>query len=310
MTSDLVIVDSATGEVVEARDVTALAIPTQVTVPATIQDTVDVLDCVGGVLAAGHWGTAAVVYAWTRDGTRGPGAKPETLTTESFTAEEFAAFDIRGLASGNTVRKYRRAWEYAMEQGWAELATPGRRIVLPAQPFSGGTDDPHDDPHVSNNSGDNEWYTPAPYIEAAREAMGGIDLDPASSAAANELVGATHFYTAEDDGLAQPWHGRVWMNPPYAQPLVAHFCARLVEAHESGAVTQACVLVNNATETEWFQGVARVAAAICFPKGRARFWQPDGELGAPLQGQAVVYLGGFDRRFVDAYGDFGVVVAP
>jgi ParB family chromosome partitioning protein len=97
------------------------------------------------------------------------------------------------------------------------------------------------------------------------------------------------------------------MNPPYAQPLVSHFSARLVQDHEAGSVSQACVLVNNATETEWFQGMARVAAAVCFPKGRVRFWHPERE-SAPLQGQAVLYLGGHRGRFLDAFGDFGVVV--
>lgn len=163
--------------------------------------------------------------------------------------------------------------------------------------------------HVANNSGNNEWYTPSKYIESARIVMGNIDVDPASSRIANATVRADTFYTAEDNGLSHDWNGRVWMNPPYAQPLISEFCSRLVAQYIDEIITQACVLVNNATETGWFQEMLREARAVCFPKGRVRFIDPEGNpSGAPLQGQAVLYFGENVEAFESEFSQFGTVL--
>ncbi|MBU2843552.1 DNA N-6-adenine-methyltransferase [Acidithiobacillus thiooxidans] len=162
--------------------------------------------------------------------------------------------------------------------------------------------------HVAQNSGENEWYTPAEFIEAARVAMGSIDLDPASSAIANETVKATTFFTKEDDGLTKEWHGALWCNPPYAQPLIANFAEAIASKYEAGEIQQACVLVNNATETKWFQRLLSVADAVCFPSSRIRFIRPDEKKGAPLQGQAIIYIGTRTSEFADAFSQFGAIL--
>jgi len=159
--------------------------------------------------------------------------------------------------------------------------------------------------HVSHNSGENEWYTPSEYIEAAREVMGRIDLDPASSEIANQIVGASKFYTAEGDGLSKFWAGKVWLNPPYSGDLIIPFIAKYAEHVRSGDVGEGIVLVNNATETNWFKELVSVSSAIVFPKGRVRFLDPDGNPGAPLQGQAVVYSGPNPDKFLREFGGFG-----
>ena len=59
--------------------------------------------------------------------------------------------------------------------------------------------------HIQAELARNEWYSPREIVDAARAAMGGIDLDPASCPAANETVKATAYYTIVDDGMTQPW---------------------------------------------------------------------------------------------------------
>ena len=164
-------------------------------------------------------------------------------------------------------------------------------------------------PHVTHNSGNNEWYTPPKYIEAARRVMGAIDLDPASSDKANEIVRASRYYTAGDDGLAHDWQGRVWCNPPYSSALVSSFCEKLVGHVRAGDVHEACVLVNNATETGWFQSLLGVASCVCFPRSRIKFQDSDGNVaGTGLQGQAILYIGPCSADFETSFIGFGPIL--
>jgi len=159
--------------------------------------------------------------------------------------------------------------------------------------------------HVAHNSGENEWYTPEKFITAARNVMGSIDFDPASSEIANRTVGATTYKTKDDSGLDVDWHGNVWMNPPYAQPLIMQFSEKVVEQLPN--IKQAIVLVNNGTETKWFQLMAKNASAICLISSRVKFIDPDGNAsGAPLQGQIILYFGDNPVGFCEVFSEFGV----
>lgn len=159
-------------------------------------------------------------------------------------------------------------------------------------------------PHVSHNSGENEWYTPINIIESARKVLNEIDLDPASSEIANINVKAKNIFTILDNGLQQKWFGNIWLNPPYAQPLISFFIDKLCNEK---TYSQAIVLVNNATETNWGNTLLKNSKAVCFPKGRIKFLTPEGKEGAaPLQGQMICYLGNNEIDFINEFSKYGL----
>lgn len=189
-------------------------------------------------------------------------------------------------------------FEQRLQEGRARILDVSERVRIDV--LSAGA-------HVGQNSGDNEWFTPAEFIEPARKVLGAIDLDPASSAEANKVVKAKRFFTKDDDGLTEKWEGRLWMNPPYAQPLIDRFAEKLAASYTDQSVSEAIALVNNATETAWFNKLADVASAVCFPKGRVRFWHSEKASATPLQGQALLYLGSKPKTFHARFSEIGTV---
>ncbi len=162
----------------------------------------------------------------------------------------------------------------------------------------------------TGGTGENDWHTPAEYLDAARDVLGAIDLDPASSEAAQRRVQAERYFTPEDDGLEHEWAGRVWLNPPYAQPLIAQFVSKLVAEYVAGRVSAAIMLTHNYTDTAWFHEAEAFAPAICFTRGRVRFIDANGGIAAPTQGQTFFYFGNDVAAFVTRFAEIGFCRMP
>lgn len=154
-----------------------------------------------------------------------------------------------------------------------------------------------------------EWITPPNIVEAARQVLGGIDLDPCSTARANEVVRARRFYTLEDDGLVRPWRGNVFLNPPYSRGSLKPFLDLLFEELQEGHVSAAIVLTNAITDTGDGQWLLAMATSVCFLSGRTRFLTPDlkPSKNSPPSGQMVSYFGAWPHLFREHFESLGVV---
>lgn len=129
-----------------------------------------------------------------------------------------------------------------------------------------------------------EWWTPVEIFEALEF---DFDLDPcAPPEPLAPWIPALNRYSREQDGLSQPWEGRVWLNPPYGKE-VGRWLARLAE-HGNGIA-----LIFARTDTRWWQESVPSADAVCFIAGRLTF--------IPGAGQAVSGNSGGPSALI-AYG--------
>lgn len=148
-----------------------------------------------------------------------------------------------------------------------------------------------------------EHYTPAAVLERVVATLGRIDLDPCSNSHTDPNVPAARHFTAEDDGLGQPWHGRIFMNPPYGREIQG-WVAKLAQEYQAGHVTEGIALVPARTDTRWWQLLRD--HPVCLVRGRLRFVGEGNTSAAPFP-SAVFYLGGWPPRFLSAFEDLGDV---
>ena len=169
--------------------------------------------------------------------------------------------------------------------------------------------------HVTMFSSEtNEYYTPPEYIDAARQVMGGIDLDPASHEKAQAWIQAGTFYVIADDGLNKSWFGRVWLNPPYGKDGADSnqdiWAQHLIDEYRAGNVTEAVLLVKAALGYNWFENLWW-DWPVCFGRERLSFIRSNGSNeGKSKQGTAFLYLGSNVDRFQLVFRQFGRVIMP
>lgn len=156
-------------------------------------------------------------------------------------------------------------------------------------------------------SGSDDQYTPRWVIDAARVVLGRIDLDPATSEAAQAVVCATRYYTQADNGLAQPWAGRVWCNPPYSDPLP--WVKKLIAHYRAGDVPAALLLLNIAGTPEWARLLWNGGYPVCILAERIEFATPDGRKrkAKNMYDQFVWYLGKRPSNFRATFAPYGAL---
>ncbi len=182
---------------------------------------------------------------------------------------------------------------------------------------------------INQDSGNTEYYTDPRILEAAREVLGYIDLDPASSMTANKFVQAKKIFNA--DGLGNRWYGKIWMNHPFSKrekacntnckkktcvtrghhisedvPGNKDWISKLVNSYNDGAVTEALCICFAATSEGWFQPLAGFPQ--CYLAPRTNYYNSEGEkVSGVTKGSVVTYLGSDIKKFAEVFSKFGVV---
>jgi phage N-6-adenine-methyltransferase len=149
---------------------------------------------------------------------------------------------------------------------------PAQKIAEPASRRS-----------VHFSSASAEWATPQSLFDELSWLFGGFTLDPCATP---QNAKCKTFFTREQNGLAQLWEGKVFMNPPYGRE-IGLWVKKAFEESRRGALV-VCLLPAR-TDTRWWQDYAK-RGHVFFLRGRLRFG--DAKHTAPFP-SAIVTFGSF-----------------
>lgn len=158
---------------------------------------------------------------------------------------------------------------------------------------------------VSPKQSIQDYFTPSELIEAARQAMGGIDLDAASHPLANREHRIPDYFHINRSAFDHDWHGRVWLNPPYGNNAPWFECVRRYV--DSGEVTQLCLLSPVwAFNTEIARPLMAMSSAMTLLSPTPKFWGNANNRTGTNQPHAILYFGDRVAEFHAAFAPFGI----
>lgn len=151
--------------------------------------------------------------------------------------------------------------------------------------------------------------TPPAVVRALERVVGGpFDLDPCGHASSH--VGAASTFTVHDDGLARPWHGRVFVNPPHSG--AAKFIARAHRAWSTGECAVVAMLIPAQVHLRVMHDDVFGTADVLILEGRLSFLSAEGtKLDRAPFGSLIVLFGADDAMRVRLLAEFaGVLIRP
>ncbi len=138
-------------------------------------------------------------------------------------------------------------------------------------------------------------------IEAVLQCLGEIDLHLGSRSYYGQKIPALTQLT-EENGLAAPWHGRVFIHLPDTNA-VNDFVDKLCNEFESGHLTEALALFPAQISTQWFSCLRKHPR--CFLSEQLNFFNTDDRESSP---KVVFYLGHEPdglHKFMAAFNQLG-----
>jgi phage N-6-adenine-methyltransferase len=164
-------------------------------------------------------------------------------------------------------------------------------------------DDDGDDISQFVSQETDEWSSPRELVEPLADAVDGFDLDPCSGAESSPF--ADSVFTEDDDGLAQDWHGTVWVNPPYSA--MSEWTSKALAQFKRDDVERVFYLCKGDSSTDWWQRAAASASVVATIDHRLKFG--DGENSAPFASHIFVF-GEADDDAITALAEHGRVLRP